>query len=394
MLFMGSLWIGCSSSNDGPGTGGAQTCKGSPGAEFCPCNASGGCDTGLTCAIDILQCVHIAGGMQTATGGTSGSGNSTGAGDTTGAGNGTGTGGVTNSGGSAGSHVSGSGGVIGSGGSGGGRVTGGGGMTSSGGSAGGRATGVGGMSSSGGGTGTGGVTATSCSNLTPAANGNGQFTYYYFGQGTYMTGGKYQTACGYTGTESGQTDMVANIANSGMAKNSYFAAIPGTNGFNSKGSCGTCVQISNGGHTIIATIIDECPYGGDGNNAPCQANPTGELDLSKSAFDALGFSTGNPSGTSWKAVPCPVTGNVVVRIKSGNQNEAYIENTILAIKSVSGPGGNASRQSYGAWHFNGNLGSGSQLTLTDAADRMIQVTLNSGSMNQDQDTGKQFPACQ
>ena len=89
-----------------------------------------------------------------------------------------------------------------------------------------------------------------------------------------------------------------------------------------------------------------------------------------------------------------VTGNVVVRIKSGNQNEAYIENSILALKSVSGPGGGANRQSYGAWHFNSNLGSGSQLTLTDAADRMIQVTLTSGSADQNQDTGKQFPACQ
>lgn len=394
MSLVAGAWIGCSSSTGDPGATGPQTCKGGPGAEFCPCNSSGGCDNGLTCAIDILQCVHIAGAPQTGTGGITG--NTGGAGASTGAGNGTGSGGVSNSGGSAGSHVSGTGGIINSGGSAGGHVTGTGGTSSSGGSGGSHATGSGGMGAGGTtGTGTGGsVTATACTNLTPAANGNGEFTHYYFGQGTGKDSqGRYQTACGYLGTENNQTDTVMNIANTSPAKNTYFAAIPGNSSrdFNTSGSCGTCVQITNAGHTIIATIIDECPAD---SNPICQRDPKGELDLSVEAFNALGFGNGNPSGTTWKAVPCPVTGNVVVRIKPGNQNEAYIENTILALKSVSGPGGNASRQSYGAWHFNANLGSGSQLTLTDAADRMIQVTLNSGSMDQNQDTGKQFPACQ
>jgi hypothetical protein len=178
-----------------------------------------------------------------------------------------------------------------------------------------------------------------------------------------------------------------NIANGGMAKNTYFAAIPGNSSgdFNTKTSCGSCVEITNGGKTIIATIIDECP---EDSNPVCKQNPTGELDLSVDAFNALSFPTGNPSGTTWKTVPCPITGNVVVRIKQ--QGEAYIENSILAITAVSG----ASKTSYGSWKFNGNIGAGSQITLTDAAGRTLQVTLTSGATDQNQDTGKQFPACQ
>ena len=123
-----------------------------------------------------------------------------------------------------------------------------------------------------------------------------------------------------------------------------------------------------------------------------QAERDGRAGPSVDAFNALGFANGNPSGTSWKAVPCPITGNVVVRIKQAN--EAYIENSILAITAVSGPGGNASKTSYGSWHFNANVGSGSQLTLTDSAGRTLQVSLTGGGTDQNQDTGKQFPTCE
>jgi hypothetical protein len=396
MSTVAGAWIGCSS-NGTPGAS-AQSCHGSPGDEFCACNSSGNCNSGFTCAVDIQQCVHLAGTPLPASGGSNGTGGGTGAG----------TGGVNASGGSAGSRSTGTGGVLSTGGTGavaGSRGTGGGasggstggaGRGSSGGSTGaGNATGGGGMTSLGGATGTGGATATTCENLKPSASGNCEFTHYNFGMGTGMDSSShmYLTACGYLGSESNTIDTVVNIANTAPAKNTYFAAIPGkTSGdFNSSASCGSCVQITNGGSTIIATIIDECP---EDSNPVCAQNPTGELDLSADAFNALHFANGNPTGTSWKVVPCPVTGNVAVRIKPGNQNEAFIENTILAIQSVSGPGGNASHTSYGAWHFNANLGSGSQLTLTDAANRTLQVTLTGATMGQNQDTGKQFPACQ
>jgi len=85
---------------------------------------------------------------------------------------------------------------------------------------------------------------------------------------------------------------------------------------------------------------------------------------------------------------------VKIRVKSGNPNEIFVENGILAIKSVELGGTQASRTSYGAWHFNGNLSAGQQLRLTDAADRSITVNIQTTNQNQNQDTGLQFPKCQ
>ena len=177
MACLVGAWMGCSSSSPGGGTG-AQSCQGNPGDEYCSCNA-GSCNSGYTCALDLQVCVHIAGTPQSSTGGTSGTGNTPATGS--------GTGGVTNTGGSAGARLTGTGGVTNSGGSAGTHVTGTGGMNN-GGSAG-RSTGSGGMTNGGGAgtsTGTGGmtVTATACTGLMPSANGNGEFTHYYFGQGT------------------------------------------------------------------------------------------------------------------------------------------------------------------------------------------------------------------
>ncbi|HXP91299.1 MAG TPA: hypothetical protein VN931_10255 [Fibrobacteria bacterium] len=223
----------------------------------------------------------------------------------------------------------------------------------------------------------------------PAANGGGSFTNYSFGQGTYQTNGYYQTACGYHGYEpsGASSDKMNNIANP-----QYFVAIPGSNGFNTVGMCGACVQLNgqNGSH-IIATVTDECPTD-NGQNAPC--NSSSHLDVGVPGFNTLGFSVGNPSGTSWKYVPCPVTGNVVFRVKPGNPNEFFIENTVLNIQGVSRSGTAASRMSYGAWHFATNLEVGNSLTITDYSGRTINYTVTNTAADQDVNTGLQFPACQ
>ena len=216
--------------------------------------------------------------------------------------------------------------------------------------------------------------------------GQQSLTWYYFGQGTYKNGSQYQTACGYLGTESGTDDPVNNIA----APNDYFVAIPGATSasFTNSNYCGACVQITNTNNnkSVIATVIDECPID---SNPLC--GMAGHLDVSKTAFDALGFSVGNPSsGVSWKVVPCNVSGNVKVRVKSGNANQVYIENERLSIQSVTMNGAQATRLSYGAWQLPGNA-AGATLLLTDSSGRSISVTV-SGSTS-DQDTGSQFPAC-
>jgi len=283
--------------------------------------------------------------------------------------------------------VSGRGGAGGSAGGGAGRGGSGGGTAGAAGAAAGRGGG------GGGGTAGGAAGATAC-NL-PNHSGNGSFTWYNFSQGTARDGNGYRTACGYYGTANGTTDTIENIASMSPATATYFAAIPGTNGFDSKGHCGDCVQITGqNGTTIIATITDECPYGSDGGNTVCGANAQGHLDLSKSAFDRLGYSVGNPTGTNWRYVACPVSGNVKVRVKPGNNNEIFIENVVTALMTVTIDGANASRTSYGAWHVNAAIPAGATITATDRAGRTISFPLASTAMGQNQDTGVQFPRCQ
>jgi hypothetical protein len=326
------------------------------------------------------------GGSVAGTGGTPGSGGHVGTG---GNGGPSGTGGSATGGSNGG--TGGRGGAVGSGGGGGAA----GGSVGTGGRGTGGGPGSGGMPGTGGAPpGTGGAAATACT-IGPASNGSGSFTNYSFGQGTGMENGYYVTACGYHGHEpSGSgSDTVENVANMGLAKAGYFAAIPSQSpsNFDTAKYCGACAQVTNGSKSVIVTIIDACP---ENSNPPCQQNPNGHLDLSVVAFNQLGYSVGNPKSTTWKFVPCPVTGNVVVRVKSGNPNEIFIENGITSIASVSMNGTQASRQSYGAWHFNNNIPANAMLELTDIAGRKITVEVKSTTQNQNQDTGVQFPQCQ
>jgi hypothetical protein len=193
----------------------------------------------------------------------------------------------------------------------------------------------------------------------------------------------YLTACGYQGTESGMTDTVQNIAGTAPASSTYFAAIPGSSGFNTVNDCGACVEITNGSTSIVATIIDECPTDNGQNPACAQA---GHLDLSYGAWSALHYSVGNPSGTTWKFVSCPVTGSITTRLKSGNTDQLYIENTVLPIVSVTYNGQAANHLSYGAWQLpNGAAAAGATLVLTDVEGHMVTIVVGGSS------TGQQFP---
>jgi hypothetical protein len=123
---------------------------------------------------------------------------------------------------------------------------------------------------------------------------------------------------------------------------------------------------------IVATIIDECPRN---SNPLCTAD---HLDLSTQAFGALGYSVGNPSGTTWKFVPCPVTGNIVAVANSANQ--FYLQNSAFPITSVNG-------QPPSNWGYF-NVGPGN-VTITSApGGRTIVGRIPSGGG----DTGVQFSA--
>jgi hypothetical protein len=214
-------------------------------------------------------------------------------------------------------------------------------------------------------------------------NGTGSFTWYYFGQGTSQQDGEYLTACGYQGRETGMIDTVENIASTSPASSSYFAAIPGSSGFNTVSSCGACVEIVNGGTSVVATIVDECPTD-NGQNPLCSR--AGHLDLSYAAWKALGYPSGDPSGTTWKFVSCPISGAITTRLKSGNTDQLYIENTTFPIVSVTSDGQQAHHLSYGAWQLaNGMAAAGSTLTLQDIEGHSTTIQVAGGG-----DTGEQL----
>jgi hypothetical protein len=244
--------------------------------------------------------------------------------------------------------------------------------------------------------GTGNVAgATSC-NIGGQHNGNGSFTWYHFSQGTHQENGQYVTACGYRGSANGTVDTVQNISNTAPASNQYFVAIPSNSNtdFNTSQYCGACVELTGqNGTKIVATVIDSCPRTGPVQNPRCT---DGHLDVSKTAFDRLGFSRGDPMNTTWRFVPCPV-GNMKIntRMKSGNNNEFFVEGGITAVTSVSVNGTMATRTSYGAWHINSAVPSGAMLTITDrggSGRASLTVPLNNASTS-NQDTGQQFQGC-
>ena len=214
------------------------------------------------------------------------------------------------------------------------------------------------------------------------------------GKARRSSGSGFKTACGYLGRETtggsgnncGQaaSDTIDNIASSGLAKATYFAAIPGDSngGFSNVAHCGECAKLTNprNGNSVIVTIIDECPVSGN-QNSPCKS--AGHLDVSMQAFNALNFSSGNPSNTTWKSVPCPVTGTIQATLNAGISTQVYFQNLVYPVKSVS----NATQSQYGYWQFSGG-GAGGPATLTDVEGHTVTATIPSGGG----DMKVQFPS--
>ena len=202
--------------------------------------------------------------------------------------------------------------------------------------------------------------------------------------------GTFKTACGYTGTESGTpsggscgqtsfTDSVTNIANP-----TYFAAFKDNDPAHPM-NCGLCAEISYAGHTITATVVDDC--------ATC--DDTGHLDLSMSAADVLGLTqgTGNPhSGITWKSVSCPVTGDIMASYNldgGGNPvaGQIYFQNVVFPVTGATG-GGRTANFNFGFWDFGMDM-SGMSVTLTDATGDTATGTIPGGKSSGS--IGAQFP---
>jgi expansin (peptidoglycan-binding protein) len=225
----------------------------------------------------------------------------------------------------------------------------------------------------------------------PKASGSGQLTCYWLGQGTPASAEcaspGHKTFCGYCGTESGSnngqfcppgiSDMVPNISATGT----YFAAFP-SGSFGAGTYCGMCVQISFGGKSIVATVVDAC--------ATCPES--GHLDLSLSAAAALGLSgnTGTASGVTWQSVSCPTTSNIVAVYNAGSSAQPYFQNVVFPVAKAVVAGKSAVQQS-GFWNF-GMSTAGQQVTLTDTLGHTVTGTMPSSSGGS---VGVQFPmVCQ
>jgi len=334
---------GASSSAGGPETGGTAESGGS--------SASGGSST---------------------TGGRAGSGGSSGG--ATGGTTVTSTGGTTNSGGR--TH---SGGSSDSGGSSG---TGAGGSTAGGASNTGGSDETGGRSDTGGVSNTGGAPAEACTwdGAPSSSDGQGQLSCYWFSQGTpnnFPECNGFKTFCGYCGTETGEKpadyqywcpgeyieDSVPHMSTP------HFAAFP--QGFFDSGMlCGMCVEVSYGGKTIVATVVDACGSCSD----------PGHIDLSLSAAVELNMTEwdANPtSGVTWKAVGCPVTDDIYASFNGNYKGQVYFMNPaypIVGAVAKTGSGTLEGTMNTGFWMFGGEVG-GAEVTLTDVLGHTITGTI-------------------
>jgi expansin (peptidoglycan-binding protein) len=160
----------------------------------------------------------------------------------------------------------------------------------------------------------------------------------------------------------------------------YFAAFPvGT--FGQGKYCGMCVDVTWNGKSITATIVDEC--------ATC---PTaGHIDLSLSAAAALGLGQGAntgdaTNGVTWKAVDCPVSGNIVAVFNNGNSNQIYFQNVVFPVAAAVANQQNG-MQAFGYWDF-GSPVAGKTVKLTDSVGHVVTGTIPTASGGS---VGVQFP---
>jgi expansin (peptidoglycan-binding protein) len=232
-----------------------------------------------------------------------------------------------------------------------------------------------------GGSATGGQSSGSCdfSSLT-SYEGNGSVTFYD------PSG---QVNCSFPMSGS-------SVLNVSTGNGEYIVAM-GPTDYGNSATCGACVEVTrDDGQSVTVTVADQCPE--------CQA---GHIDLSRAAFLQIGTESEGYLGTtnggavgiiSWRYVPCPVQGNVIITLKEpSNQgwNEFMVQNSRLPIVSFeanwSGSWVTGTRQTYDYFNVGGSLSFPLQVRLTDINGNVIEGTLQANQA--DQDLGVQFPSC-
>ncbi len=236
-------------------------------------------------------------------------------------------------------------------------------------------------------------TTTTCSGNTccgksslPAALGDAELTCYTFAQGPQSN----TTFCGYRESETAYSDSDAGGAcvTGGLAYNDtvanvgtnpgYFVAFPSNDlGWGQGAYCGMCVDVTYGGRTLMATVVDQCTTCGNSpDHIALSANLARDLGV------GVGSVSGDVLGATWTTVACPVAhsnnGNIVVAWDSTGR--ASFQNVTYPVASVAG-----TLQTGGAWIVD----AGASVTLTDLVGHQITAvmpTTDGGSL------GTQFPA--
>ena len=188
----------------------------------------------------------------------------------------------------------------------------------------------------------------------------------------------------------------SSVVNVSTGNGEYIVAM-GPTDYGNSATCGACVEVTrDDGQSVTVTVADQCPE--------CQA---GHIDLSRAAFLQIGTESEGYLGTtnggavgiiSWRYVPCPVQGNVIITLKEpSNQgwNEFMVQNSRLPIVSFeanwSGSWVTGTRQTYNYFNVGGSLSFPLQVRLTDINGNVIEGTLQANQA--DQDLGVQFPSC-
>lgn len=223
-------------------------------------------------------------------------------------------------------------------------------------------------------------------------DGNGGVTVYWFAQGTLSVprGVDQDVHCGFNGSRANNDDGGANDRVAYIQDPALFGAM-NFGEYANAAACGACVQLNQGGRSLIVTVADSCNPAIN-NNGTCTP---GHIDLSRSAFQQLtGQSTGDINGISWNYVPCSNVDNVQFLLKKADDqywNEFLVVGHKYPIKRAQvlmddGRWVDAQRTEYNYWHpAEGNSGEGGDMgtyrvRVTDINDGIIeeQLTLQGG----------------
>jgi hypothetical protein len=89
---------------------------------------------------------------------------------------------------------------------------------------------------------------------------------------------------------------------------------------------------------------------------------------------------------TWKAVDCPVAGNIVAVFNGNSSQQIYFQNVVFPVAAATA-GGHTGTQAFGYWDF-GTPVAGQTVKLTDTVGHVVTGTIpsaNNGSV------GVQFP---